>query len=208
MEKSHVAGWASDAPTPAQLKEFFAQIESGRITQDGLQSFLQKSSKKKMGPNFPVWKTIRLGMGLKTADDFRHALRAGGYRIGDWANCLFDRSAFNAAGQEMEVNLVRVSSSELGFPKGAARQQIYDRAKELGLDLCPPEVGPQLRLQYKGQPKGEWLTIGMKPITDSDDNLMLFSVVDGGDDLWLSCCCGGPDDFWYWGDDWVFLSRK
>ncbi|KKT82159.1 MAG: hypothetical protein UY12_C0014G0011 [Parcubacteria group bacterium GW2011_GWA2_47_8b] len=41
MEKSYAAGWASDAPTPAQLKEFFAQIASGRVTGKRLQDFLR-----------------------------------------------------------------------------------------------------------------------------------------------------------------------
>ena len=42
MGKSHASsGWASDAPTPAQIKEFFAQIEKGRITKDNLQGFLR-----------------------------------------------------------------------------------------------------------------------------------------------------------------------
>jgi hypothetical protein len=42
MSKSHAAtGWASDAPTPAQIKEFFAQIGSGRITKGRLQAFLR-----------------------------------------------------------------------------------------------------------------------------------------------------------------------
>lgn len=42
MAKSHASsGWASDAPTPAQLKEFFAQIGKGRITKSSLQGFLR-----------------------------------------------------------------------------------------------------------------------------------------------------------------------
>lgn len=40
MERSHAAGWGPDAPDPAQLKEFFAQIESGRITHGRLQALL------------------------------------------------------------------------------------------------------------------------------------------------------------------------
>ncbi len=47
MNKSHAAGWASDTPTPAQLKEFFAQMESGRITKDRLQEFLRGESRFK-----------------------------------------------------------------------------------------------------------------------------------------------------------------
>ena len=42
MSELHAGnGWASDAPTPAQLKEFFAQIEKGRITKGKLQGFLR-----------------------------------------------------------------------------------------------------------------------------------------------------------------------
>lgn len=41
MFKSHASAWASDAPTPAQIKEFFAQIESGKITKNQFQIFLR-----------------------------------------------------------------------------------------------------------------------------------------------------------------------
>jgi len=32
---------------------------------------------------FKVWKTIKLGTGLKTADDFRKAIKHGGMKIGN-----------------------------------------------------------------------------------------------------------------------------
>ncbi|MBI2591616.1 MAG: hypothetical protein HYW34_02995 [Candidatus Brennerbacteria bacterium] len=44
MKKSHAAGWNSDSPTPAQLKEFFSQVKSRRITKRNLQGFLRNSS--------------------------------------------------------------------------------------------------------------------------------------------------------------------
>lgn len=40
MENSHAAGWGPDAPSPAQLKELFDQIQTGRITGPRLQRFL------------------------------------------------------------------------------------------------------------------------------------------------------------------------
>ena len=40
-EASHVAGWPSEGPTAAQLKEFFAQIQAGRVTGTSLQGFLR-----------------------------------------------------------------------------------------------------------------------------------------------------------------------
>lgn len=157
---------------------------------------------------FPVWKTIKLGTSLKTADGFRKALNAGGYRIGDWANDIFGKSTFTAAPKEIEVDLVVVSVAELGFKDGAYRKDIYKRAQELGMNLCSPEVGPQLRLQYRDQPKGEWLLIGMEPISVSGGYLGVFSVGHGGDGLWLGSSCGRPDDFWAAGHRWVFLRRK
>ena len=41
MRQSHAAGWPSDSPTAAQLKEFFDQIESGKVTKDRFQAFLR-----------------------------------------------------------------------------------------------------------------------------------------------------------------------
>lgn len=41
MSQSDAAAWASDAPTPGQLSEFFQQIKSGRIAQDNFQEFLR-----------------------------------------------------------------------------------------------------------------------------------------------------------------------
>ena len=58
-----------------------------------------------------------------------------------------------------------VSIEELDFKGGETTLEVYDRARELGLDLCPPEVGLQLRLQYLNQARGELLIIAMKPIS-------------------------------------------
>lgn len=41
MGKSYIVGWTSVSPTPAQLKEFFSQIERKRITKERLQTFLR-----------------------------------------------------------------------------------------------------------------------------------------------------------------------
>ena len=160
------------------------------------------------GPELKVFKTIKLGIGLKSADDFRGALKDGGFRISNWANDVLGMHAFTAASQETEVDLVVVSVAELGFKDGATRDDIYKRAVELGLELCSVEVGPQLRLQYKDQPTGEWLLIGMEPITDSDGYLYVFDVGHGGDGLWLYGHGGRPDRLWHDGFRWVFLRRK
>lgn len=55
MSESRATGWPSDAPTAAQVKELFAQIESGRITKEGLQAFLRpKPDPYEYMRNFPI----------------------------------------------------------------------------------------------------------------------------------------------------------
>ena len=131
--------------------------------EDGMKRFLSgELVVKEIERKFNVWKTINLGTGLKTTDDFRKALKGRGFNIGNWADDILGKPAFTAAAEATEVDLVKVTVAELGFKKGARRDQIYERAKELGLELCAPEVGPQLRLQYQDQPNGEWLLIGME----------------------------------------------
>ncbi len=172
------------------------------------QKFLAGFCPPATASGFKVWKTIRIGTGLRTVDDFRKALKEGGFRLSDWAEEILGKPAFTASETETEVDLMVVSVSELGFKDGATRRDIYNRVQELGLSLCPAEVGLQLRLQYKDQPKGEWLLVGMEPITDSDGNFFVFYV--GCDDYgpWLSRNLGSPVSFWSAHSRWVFAQRK
>jgi len=42
MAKSHAgSGWASEPPTPAQMKEFWSQVDSGKVTKERFQTFLR-----------------------------------------------------------------------------------------------------------------------------------------------------------------------
>ncbi len=157
---------------------------------------------------FPTWKTITLGTGLKTADEFREALNNNGFHIGDWGNDILGNPAFKASKTGMQIDLVNVSVADLGFKGGATRKDIYERAIGMGLQLCPNEVGPQLRLQYKDQPKDEWLLIAMEPITNSDGILRVFDVEHNGYGLWLYGYHANSDLFWYGLTRWVFSRRK
>lgn len=217
--------------TNEQLFEIGRLVVSGRINlksidRDCLQSevigkpdqfaseftkFLQNGGKMQMivmSGNFPTWRTIKLGTGLKTADDFRKAIGEAGMKIGDWGNDILGKPSFTASisPKEVEADLVNVSVEELGFKDGATYKDICAHAKELGLDLCPAEVGPQLRLQYKNQPKGEWLHVAMEAITVSSGGFSVFHIEHDGDELWLGGVGNGnPDDFWFGRDRFLFL---
>ena len=56
--------------------------------------------------------------------------------------------------QSTTFRTVELTVSDLGFPDGATTAQDFKKASQLGLELCPLELGPYLRLEYLDQPEG------------------------------------------------------
>ncbi len=212
-------------PTTAQIQQFFDLIHSGRLDRDALQAMLDRYADEsnpaeitseniiavpqesrtdfhtlrpaqQLTSWITIWKTIQLGTGLKDANAFLEALDSNGCKASNWGKKILGKPAFRVAKKKTEVDLVNLSVAELGFKDGATINDIYERAISLGLQLCPNEVGPQLRLQYRDQPKGEWVLVAMEPIADSDGSLSIFDVERDGGDLWLGAHDGSPDRFY------------
>jgi len=160
--------------------------------------------------SFKTWKTIKLGTGIKDANGFCTALKKAGCKVTDLAKDMLSKPAFTVT-TEKKVELILVSITDLGFKMSATRANIYNQAKKFGLELCPAEVGPQLRLQYNRQPKYERLAIGMEPIADYDGNFRIFGVDRfDGHKRWLN---GYPADgytfsLWRVSHRWVFVRHK
>jgi len=124
-----------------------------------------------------------------------------------------------------EVSLARVSVAQLGFLEGATTKEIIGaerdadkdgqsapfsngRARQLGLDLCPPDVGPELRLSYGDQPLDERLYIAMRPISTPDGEPRVFVLEHKVDGLSLDAARARPDDMWNPADVFVFCLRS
>ncbi len=157
---------------------------------------------------FEVWKTIKLGTGLTIGYSFCKAIENGGMEVDIGASDSLGKSRFPVMTKETEVDLVKVTLAELGFKKGASRDNIYESAKEFGLELCPPEVGPQLRIQYRDQPNGERLLIGMESIYDLDDDPLVFCVECRNSVLWLKDEYSSFDSFKSADCQWVFVRPR
>ncbi len=143
----------------------------------------------------------------KTAEAYRAALEDS-FRISEYAGNVLD-SQTPIASAETEVDLVIVTPAELGFTDLPTYGQICDRAIELGLAICPREVGPALRLAYPDQPFGEWLRVAMEEVTDSRGRRSVFRVERDGVGRWLSAPWFGPQDMWFLDAQFVFVrSRK
>jgi hypothetical protein len=107
--------------------------------------------------------------------------------------------------REKTIDLVKLQVKDLEisaeFP---TTTQIYARAKELGLELCPAWVGPQLRVDYEDQPIDEWLFVAMEPIADSGGDPSVFRLGRDGGLLWLRGSWAEPDSRWYPDYQFVF----
>jgi hypothetical protein len=151
------------------MPEMSADVMQGWIENPkGLREVLANTlCPPKQVPEFVVWKTVVLGTGLKTANDFRGTLDNERYHLSEWAEILLEQPAFTVtvSKTEIEIDLVVLSVAELGFTTDRATYvDVCGQAQELGLEFCPPEVGPQLRRQYPDQSRGEQLVIGMELI--------------------------------------------
>lgn len=121
----------------------------------------------------------------------------------------------------MKLDTVQLSVAALGFSEGALTREIIGserdrdlfgnsapftggRGNQLGLKLCPPNVGPHLRLQYTDQPPGERLYVAMKPITAADGEPRIFVVAHDSAGLSLDAARARSDDKWEPDDTFVF----
>ena len=117
---------------------------------------------------FPIWKTIKIDKKIIKKD-----LEAKGYKVSDWVSELLKKVSF----RKETLQLVRLKVSKLGLSdEYPTTQQIYERIKELGLELCPASVAPTLRLEYVNQPMSNWLYVGMEPISDPGGRPEVFSL--------------------------------
>lgn len=122
-----------------------------------------------------VFRTVKLGT-EKGGKDFAKDIEGKRMKVSMAAGDLLANLGFRITPKEMELDLVAITGKELGFEEPTEFQNIVVKAKEMGLQLCPAQVGPELRLQYDDQPPGPWLVIGMEPMNDSKGSPKLFGL--------------------------------
>jgi hypothetical protein len=139
-----------------------------------------------------IWRTTTLGF-HRGVDSYRDALDAAKMKIGDAADEILGRPAFHYVKEKVEVELTLVSAAELGVETESPLSEVYQRATQFGLTLCPPEVGPQLRLDYRNQPVGESLLIAMEPVKTYHGEPTILSLMNFGSGLALVGSDGRPE---------------
>jgi len=160
--------------------------------------------------SFPDKKIRRedIEIGGKSSKELIAELQQNNINLSDEAKYMLNSREFVPTKNSESLTLVRLSVADLGFTRSATTDQIYYRAKELGLELCPADVGPEYRLKYKDQPKGDWFRIGMKTIVGSGDYPRLFNLGCRDDGLWMLDDWAAPGDGWIPDHQFVFCLRK
>jgi hypothetical protein len=135
--------------------------------------------------DFKIWRTVKLGTG---DNNFHRAL--GPFDLRYCEEEILNAASRSATIYVKELDLVCVTLSDLGMWSGDY-PAICKRAQAIGLELCPAEVGLQLRLQYTDQPKGETLLLGMEPFAEDGTP----APEPGLDDRFIFVIGRGKNDF-------------
>ncbi len=134
--------------------------------------------------HFQIWRSITLGT-HKGVGAYRDALDSARIKIGDSADEILGRPAFPYTRMKTDVELALFSAADLGVESESSLADVYKRARQVGLELCPAEVAPQLRLEYRDQPLGEALNIAMEPVATHSGEPTILALVNFGTGLAL-----------------------
>jgi hypothetical protein len=148
-------------------------------------------------------------------------LHAADVLLNEAARTLFAEPRFTTAAHSAVVQTVQLSVAALGLPEGGRFSDLVDRARTEGLETCPLELGPHLRLQFMDQAEGAAgqpatrgcappgsVTVVSEPVCESDETPKGFYLrrIDGR--LWLRGYRSGPGHVWSPQDVVVFVRRR
>lgn len=93
-------------------------------------------------------------MGGVTKGELLAELESQGVQLNEAGRTLFAHDQFTTAPTTSILTAVELAVADLGLAVGGTIGEIHQRAAQLGLSLCPLELGPHLRLQFLDQPEG------------------------------------------------------
>ena len=171
-------------------------------------------------PNCPIiTRTVEVG-GL-TKSQLIQKLQQHSILMNEYGERLLADDKFTTSDTKYSLKTVELTVRNLGFPDGATMPQIFKRASELGLELCPLELGPHLRLEYLDQPEGYSgnplqrhqapsgsITIASEILSEDDDFPKGFYLRQINGVLWLRGYIADHLHVWNPDDHFIFCQQK
>lgn len=176
--------------------------------------------KEKIYPNCPaIIRIVEVG-GL-TKLQLIQKLQQFSILMNELGERLLLDNKFQTSDTKYSLQTVELTVGSLGFQVGATTAHIFKRASELGLELCPLELGPHLRLEYLEQPEGcsgnplqrhqapsGSITIASEILTGDDDFPKGFYLRRINDALWLRGYRADHLHVWNPDDHFIFCQTK
>jgi hypothetical protein len=141
--------------------------------------------------------------------------------MNEYGERLLSDDKFTTSETKYSLKTVELTVRDLGFSDGATTPQIFKRASELGLELCPLELGPHLRLEYLDQPDGYTgnfsqqhqapsgsITIASDIVSEDDDFPKGFYLRQINGVLWLRGYIADHLHVWNPDDHFIFCQTK
>ncbi|MFD0824666.1 helicase [Neobacillus sp. M.A.Huq-85] len=171
-------------------------------------------------PDCPfITRTVEVG-GL-TKSQLIQKLQQDSILMNKYGERLFADDKFTTSDTKYSLTTVEIIVMDLGFPDGATTAQLFKKAFELGLELCPLELGPHLRLEYLDQPEGYLgnvsqqhqapsgaITIASEILTKDDDFPKGFYLRRINGVLWLRGYIADHLHVWKSEDHFIFVKQK
>ena len=171
-------------------------------------------------PDCPmISRTVEVG-GL-TKSQLIQKLQQSAILLNEYAEKLLADDKFTISETKYSLQTVELTVSNLGFPDGANTAQIFKRASDLGLELCPLKLGPFLRLAYLDQPEGYSgnpeqrhqapsgsITIASEILNDDDNFPKGFYIRRINGVLWLRGYIADHLHIWNPDDRFIFSTKK
>ncbi len=152
--------------------------------------------------------TLETNPDIDSSEKAEEALKNKNIYTANSVRSMLERTEFSE--KQEEYSLVSFTVKQLGLSTGVIFDDIIKKAEELGLELCPAEVGPQLRLQYenKNNENEKWISIVMSPILDSNNHPRVFGLCWNNLQLAIDGVSVKSSHKWYEGINLVFQVRS
>ena len=165
----------------------------------------------------PRIERLEVFVGGLTRPELKSRLRSRGVLLNVHAETLLKEAIFDKRDARVVVVTER-TVAELGLSDGATLPQIFAVAQDRGLQLCPADTGPYLRMVLteqaassnsvlsSGKPPAEALTVAAAPPSEDDDYPKGFYLRVVDDQAWLRGYRCDDQHIWHPDDRFVFAA--
>lgn len=149
-----------------------------------------------------------INYGGLTKEELLHRLAQNKICLNAYATLLFLSSGFTTSIKSNSVSVVELSPADLGIGNKATFSEITDISSSNGLDLCPLELAPALRLEYQNQIEGPLLTVASEIPKKDGVTPDGFYLQKYSDCLWLRGYISSEDWLWEPDSKFVFIEKN